>query len=217
MRDLDRQEQGLGQRPALIVVDVIRGFTDPECPLGYEADAVVDYIGQLLIAFRGAKLPIFFSTVVYNDENQARVFRDRLPALNVLTPDSQWIEIDPRLEPQPSEPIIQKQWASAFFGTSLIGKLIEQSVDSLVVVGLTTSGCVRATVVDGLQYDYRIVVPGEATGDRNPDAHSANLFDINAKYADVVGVQDVLDHIRHLSEHPEGNASPEGIFASLKT
>lgn len=215
MPDLDRQPQGLGQRPALIVVDVIRGFTDPECPLGSEVDEVVRSIHQLLTAFRGAELPVFFSTVVYRDENQARVFRDRLPALNVLTPDSRWVEVDPRLDPQPTEHIIEKQGVSAFFGTGLNNLLREQSVDSLVVAGLTTSGCVRATAVDGLQYDYRVVVPREATGDRNRDAHSANLFDLNAKYADVVALQDVLEYISHLSEGPEGNAGLQGIFASL--
>ena len=206
MPDLDRQSLGLGQRPALIAVDVIRGFTDPECPLGSEADDVVTSIQQLLVAFRSAALPVFFTTVVYNDENQASVFRDRLPALNVLQPGSQWIEVDPRLDPQPQEQLIEKQWVSAFFGTGLIKSLVEQTVDSLVIAGLTTSGCVRATVVDGLQYNYRVVVPREATGDRNQDAHLANLFDLNAKYADVVDLQDVIDCISHLAKEQEGSS-----------
>ena len=217
MPDLDRQSLGLGQRPALIVVDVIRGFTDPECPLGSQADDVVTAIRQLLTVFRNAELPIFFTTVVYGDEQQARVFRDRLPALNVLEPGSKWVEIDPRLAAKATEPVIEKQWASAFFGTGLIQKLVGKSVDSLVISGLTTSGCVRATVVDGLQYDYRIVVPREATGDRNTDAHSANLFDINAKYADVVALQDVLNYIENLPDDGQGDSGQQGIIANLCT
>jgi nicotinamidase-related amidase len=215
--DLDRQSLGLGQRPALIVVDVIRGFTDPECPLGSQADDVVTAIRQLLTAFRNVELPVFFTTVVYGDKQQARVFRDRLPALNVLEPGSKWVEIDPRLAAKATEQVIEKQWASAFFSTGLIQKLVAESVDSLVVSGLTTSGCVRATVVDGLQYDYRVVVPREATGDRNPDAHSANLFDINAKYADVVALQDVLNYIENLPNDGQGDSGQQGIIASLCT
>lgn len=202
MSDLERQGQGLGQRPALLLVDVIRGFTDPACPLGSEADAVVAACAELLGVFRERGLPVFYTTVVYRDENQARVFRDRLPALNVLTPDSPWIEVDPRLAPRAGEPVIEKQWASAFFGTGLAESLQAALADSLVVAGLTTSGCVRATAVDGLQHDYRVVVPREATGDRNPDAHAANLFDLNAKYADVLDLEAVLRLILESKQSP---------------
>ena len=199
MPDLERQSLGLGQRPALIVVDMMNSFTDPESPLGSNADAVIEANQQLLAAFRAASLPVFFTAVVYHDEEQARVFRDRVPALNILQAGSHWVEVDPRLDPQPGECIVEKQWVSAFFGTTLGRQLTEQSVDSLVITGLTTSGCVRGTVVDGLQYGYKVVVPREATGDRNEDAHSANLFDLNAKYADVTDLKDVLDHINHLT------------------
>jgi nicotinamidase-related amidase len=192
MSDLDRQGQGLGQRPALLLVDVIRGFTDPACPLGSEADAVVAACARLLSSFRERALPVFYTTVIYRDDHQARVFRDRLPALNLLTPESPWAEVDPRLAPRAGEPVIEKRWASAFFGTDLAERLRAAGADSLVVAGLTTSGCVRATAVDGLQHDYRVVVPCEATGDRNPDAHAANLFDLNAKYADVLDLAAVL-------------------------
>jgi len=195
MPDLERASQGLGQRPALVLVDIIRGFTDPDCPLGSEADEVVEANRKLLAAFRAKGLPVFFTTVVYHNDQQARVFRDRVPALELLTPDSHWIEVDPRLEPLPGECIVEKQWASGFFKTNLDESLRELGVDSLVVTGLTTSGCVRATAVDGLQYDYKVVVPAEAVGDRNPDAHCANLFDMNAKYADVLDLDTVLNYI----------------------
>jgi maleamate amidohydrolase len=195
MPDLDRRSQGLGEKPALVLVDMIRGFTDPACPLGSEADEVVEANRQLLAAFRARGLPVFFTTVIYHTPDQARLFRDRIPALELLTPDSEWVKIDPRLAPLPAEPIIEKQWASGFFKTDLDHRLRELDVDSLVVTGLTTSGCVRATAVDGLQCDYRVVIPREAVGDRNTDAHESNLFDLNAKYADVVDLQDVLNKI----------------------
>lgn len=204
MSDLEQRQQGLGSRPALVCVDVIRGFTDPACPLGSHADEVVGAIRTLLDAFRAKRLPVFFTTVVYRDEKQARVFRDRLPALEVLQADSPWIEIDPRLERRADEPVLEKQWASGFFGTDLDRRLADSGADSLVVTGLTTSGCVRATAVDGLQHDYRVVVPREAVGDRNPDAHEANLFDLGAKYADVSPIEDVLRQIEKLPKRASG-------------
>jgi maleamate amidohydrolase len=198
MPDLERASQGLGQHPALVLVDIIKAFTNPDCPLGSAADDVVEANRKLLAAFRSKGLPVFFTTVVYHNEHQARVFRDRVPALDLLMPDSHWIEVDPRLEPLAGERIVEKQWASGFFKTDLDKSLRALGVDSLVVTGLTTSGCVRATAVDGLQNDYKVVVPAEAVGDRNPDAHRANLFDLNAKYVDVLDLAGVLTIIEAL-------------------
>jgi maleamate amidohydrolase len=198
MADLDRKSQGLGNRPALLIVDIINSFTDPDCPLGSESGDVVEANRQLLHAFREKQLPVVFTTVVYHDESQARVFRDRVPALDILEPGTRWVEVDPRLRPRSDEPVIEKQWASGFFKTGLEDLLKEQGVDSLVITGLTTSGCVRATAVDGLQHDYKVVIPAEAVGDRNDDAHRANLFDLNAKYADVLNLEEVLKLIEDL-------------------
>ena len=131
--------------------------------------------------------------MVYRNAHQAGVFRQRINALNVLRPGSPWVEIDARLVPDDDEPVIEKRWASAFFRTDLQQRLTDAQVDSLVVTGLTTSGCVRATAVDGLQHDYRVVVPREAVGDRNPEAHEANLFDLDAKYADVVSLAGLFE------------------------
>ena len=195
MSDLDRKSLGLGARPALVLVDMIEGFTNPDCPLGSEADEVVAACARLLHVFRQQRLPVFFTTVIYREAAQARVFRERLPALNVLEPESRWVRVDPRLSPLPAEPLIEKRWASGFFATDLAQRLREAGADSLVVCGLTTSGCVRATAVDGLQHDFPVVVPREATGDRNLQAHEANLFDLNAKYADVVAIEDVLESL----------------------
>lgn len=198
MSDLARTSQSIGQRPALILVDMINGFTDPACPLGGDYPDVVAANVELLAAFRAAGLPIFFTTVVYHTKAQARVFRDRVPALDVLTPNSEWVKIHAALEHRTNEPIIEKQWASGFFETDLKAQIVKADADSLVITGLTTSGCVRATALDGLQHDYKTFIPAGAVGDRNQEAHTANLFDLHAKYADVVSVHDITDHIKGL-------------------
>lgn len=192
MPDLARQAQHLGHRPALVLVDMINGFTDPDCPLGSESDAVVAVNRRLLDAFRCRGLPVFFTTVVYDSVEQASVFRARLPDLNLLRRDSDWVKVDSRLQPLAGELVVEKQYASAFFGTDLLQRLREAGADSLVVTGLTTSGCVRATAVDGLQNDFPVVVVSDAVGDRNPQAHRANLHDLDAKYADVRDCEAVL-------------------------
>lgn len=190
--DLKRNKLPLGQRPALILVDMINGFTDPACPLGSSCESVIDANNQLLDEFRRRALPVFFTTVVYRSPQQARVFRARIEALNCLLPNSHWVAVDQRLHRRASEPLIEKQWASAFFRTDLDRQLRARRADCLVVTGLTTSGCVRATVVDGLQHEFPVFVPEQAVGDRNPAAHAANLFDMNAKYADIVQLDEVL-------------------------
>ncbi|MCH8057100.1 MAG: isochorismatase family protein [Proteobacteria bacterium] len=215
MTDLQRKFLGLGQRPALILVDVINGFTNPACPLGSESDSVVSACRRLLDVFRSKRLPVFFTTVVYRNDSQARVFRQRIPALNVLEPDSEWVKIDPRLAPVDGETIIEKQWASGFFKTDLQQRLEAAGADSIVVGGLTTSGCVRATAVDGLQNDYRVVVAREATGDRNLAAHESNLFDLQAKYVDVLALRDVVENIARLPTGSGGNPGAELGVSSL--
>lgn len=190
--DLERKSLGLGAKPALIVVDMIRGFTDPACALGYDCPEVVAANARLVDEFHARALPVYFTTVIYHSDDQARVFRDRVPALNLLIPGSHWVEVDERVHMRGGDGLVEKQWASAFFNTGLDTRLRQGGVDSLVVTGMTTSGCVRATAVDGLQHNYPVVVPREAVGDRNAAAHAANLFDIHAKYADVLDLAEVL-------------------------
>jgi len=189
---LTRESQGLGQSPALLIVDVIRGFTDPDCPLGSEATLVVEANCQLMDMFHSNYWPVYLTTVVYDNDDQASVFRARVPALNVLKRGSHWCDIDPRLPLSSSDTIIEKTHASAFHGTNLADQLRNEGIDSLVVTGLTTSGCVRASAVDGLQHNFKVVVPEEATGDRDPSAHEANLYDLNAKYVDVIPLDTAL-------------------------
>lgn len=185
---------GFGARPALVVVDVNRGFTDPASPLVCDLDGVVAAIARLLVAFRGAGLPVAYTTVAYDEaaKQAAAAFIDKIPALLTLEAGSPWAEIDPRIAPLPEEPVFTKLWASAFFGTPFASFLTAHGCDSVVITGASTSGCIRATAVDALQHGYRVIVPREAVGDRNPAAHEANLYDIDTKYGDVVSLDEVL-------------------------
>jgi nicotinamidase-related amidase len=187
---------GFGRRPAVVVVDLIRGFTDPACPLGADLDDVVAATRAVLDAARAAALPVLFTTVVYDAEREreAAVFLRKVPALGVLRPGTPWIEVDERLGRRPDEPILVKAFASAFWGTDLAARVAGR--DALVVCGATTSGCVRATVVDALQHGLAPIVPREAVGDRWPDAHAQSLHDMEQKYADVLAASDVLGGLR---------------------
>ena len=188
---------GFGRRPALIVVDMTLGFTDPESPLACDLEGPVENIRKLLEAARGAQMPVVFTTVAYRESDKltAAAFIDKVPALLTLEAGSRWAEIDPRISPLETEPVLNKLFASAFYGTGLPSLLAAARIDALIVTGASTSGCVRATAVDALQYGYRPIVPREAVGDRNPEAHDANLYDIDAKYGDVVRVEEALQYL----------------------
>jgi maleamate amidohydrolase len=192
---------GFGSRPALIVVDVNLGFTDPASPLACDLESVVAAIARLLGSFRRSRLPVVFTTVCYDDfgRQAAAVFIEKVPALTVLEPGSGWVEIDPRIAPLEGEPVLSKYFASAFFGTTLGSLLAAAGCDTVVVTGASTSGCVRATALDALQHGYRPIVPREAVGDRNPAAHEANLYDLDTKYADVVSEEEVLAYVDELA------------------
>ena len=192
MSDLPHTTQTLGTRPALVLVDLSVGFTDPASPLGCECDEVVAVNARLLSACRERGLPVFYTTVCYRNGEQAHVFRDRIPDLNILTPGSRWVVIDPRLAPEDGERVIEKRYASGFFGTLLASELDAAAANSVVITGLTTSGCVRATAVDALQHDYPTFVVSDAVSDRNLAAHAANLHDLNAKYAEVLDADALL-------------------------
>ena len=192
---------GFGERPALLVVDMNVGFTDPASPLACPLDGVVGVIHRLVRESRAAGVPVIYTTVAYDEEGRrtAAAFIDKVPALLTLEAGSRWVEIDPRIAPLPGEPVLTKQFASAFFGTELSSLLAAAGCDTLVVTGASTSGCVRATAVDALQHGYRPIVPREAVGDRNPEAHEANLYDIDAKYGDVVPVEEALARLEELA------------------
>jgi maleamate amidohydrolase len=184
---------GFGQSPALLVIDFIKGFTDTSCPLGSNLDAEVSATEQLLDLFREKNLPVHFTTTAYDSEMvSAGVFVKKVPSLAHLKLGSSWVEIDDRLTPISGEVIWTKQYASAFFGTSLSSTLSAQKIDTLIVTGCTTSGCVRASAVDSCQHGFLTNVVRECVGDRSVAAHEANLSDLDAKYADVISLAETI-------------------------
>jgi nicotinamidase-related amidase len=186
----------LGQNPAVLVVDFSCGFTDAACTLGADMTAEVEATRRLLDAARGKGLPVIFTTIGYEQSlKDGGLWMQKVPALADLQLGGHWVEIDPRLEPQEDEPVIVKKGASGFFGTNLASILVSQHVDSVIMCGATTSGCVRATAIDLLQYGFPTIVPRECVGDRAQAPHEANLFDINAKYADVVSLEEAIDYV----------------------
>jgi nicotinamidase-related amidase len=194
--------QGAGARPAVVVVDFIEGFTNPESRLACDADAAVDATRSLLDAAREAEVPVLFTTVAYTDDDleRAAMFVAKSPALSTLRPGSPWVEVDARLGRRAEEQLLVKLFASAFFGTQLDELLRQAGCDTVIVTGASTSGCVRATAVDALQYGYRVLVPRDAVADRAVDAHNASLIDIDAKYGDVVSIDDAITAVRVSSE-----------------
>lgn len=190
--------QGAGERPALVVIDLNYAFTDPSSPLHCDTDTAVQATAQLLDAARAGNRPVAFTTLAYDEAGRqvARAFIAKAPALTMLAPGSRWSEIDARIAPRAGEPVLVKLFASAFFGTALQPMLTAAGADTLIVTGASTSGCVRATVVDGLQHGLTVIVPREAVADRSAAAHEASLTDIDAKYGDVVGLEEALRVLR---------------------
>ena len=188
---------GFGERPALLVIDLARAWTDPACPLGSDLSGVVESTVVLLTQARNARVPIFFTIMAYDaDLNEApATLRTKLPSTRWLVRGSEWVQLEPALERQPHEPLIEKQRASAFFGTSLLSQLVARGVDTTIIAGCSTSGCIRATAEGCFDNGFRAVVVREAVGDRSPSAHEANLFDIDARYADVVTLELALDYL----------------------
>ena len=190
---------GYGTRPALLVVDFINGFTDPRTGLGGDYSAEIAVTAKLLDEFRVRTLPAFFTTVAYEPHlRDGGHFVAKVPALSILVRGSDWVKVDDRIRPRPSERVVLKKYASAFFDTRLEMELQGLGVDTVVIVGCTTSGCIRASAIDSMQNGFRTVVVRDAVGDRAETPHEVNLFDIDAKYGDVVSSRDVLEYLRGL-------------------
>jgi maleamate amidohydrolase len=187
---------GFGNRPALLVIDMIRAFTDVACPLGSDLTTQIDAIGQMLGAARGRGVPVLFSTVAYDAQLQeAGLWIKKIPSNSYLVEGSPWVEVDERMGRLEGEQVLVKKYASCFFGTDLAARLISRGIDTLILAGCTTSGCVRATAVDSCSYGFRTIVVEEAVGDRAELPHVASLFDIDAKYGDVVSVDEATAHL----------------------
>jgi maleamate amidohydrolase len=187
---------GIGRRCGLVLVDFVNGFVDIDQFGGPHIEAAVEATVPLLAAFRRLQLPIAHTRVVFDDDGaNYNVFTRRVKALQTLTETAKGSQIVPQLTPLAGELIVRKQTASAFFNTGLAGWLHLHGVDTAVIVGCTTSGCVRASVVDSMQHNFRTVVISDCVGDRAIEPHDANLFDMQQKYADVMTRDEFLPHL----------------------
>lgn len=186
---------GFGERPAVVVVDLQIGFTAPEIsPVAGELGTVVAATNRLLAASRAAGAPTVFTVIAYDPDapDDPGLWPKKGPYLRTLVHGSDLVKLDPRVDRRPGDLVLAKKYASAFFGTHLAPVLAGKGIDTVVVAGCTTSGCVRATVVDALGHGFRPIVPKEAVGDRAEEPHDASLFDMDAKYADVMALDDVI-------------------------
>ena len=183
---------GFGERPALLVIDMLKAFTNPQMMLGANLDNEIEAIKPLIAVAHERDIPVIFSTVIYNDADlkDAGIWALKQKGVVTLKGDSDGVEIDPRLDFRKTDSLLVKKYASCFFGTDLVSRLLSRRVDTVIIVGCTTSGCVRATAVDAVQTGLRPMVVREAVGDRSAAAHDQSLFDLNAKYADVVSLEE---------------------------
>ncbi|NNL84094.1 MAG: isochorismatase family protein [Myxococcales bacterium] len=191
---------GLGSRPALVIVDFVNGFTDPDAFGGGNiAEAIVKTRG-LLAAAREHAVPVAFTRVVYADDgSDLGVFATKAVSLGTLTERAPAAQIVDELAPIPGEYIVRKTQPSAFFGTELAPWLVGRRVDTVIVTGCTTSGCVRATVVDAMSHNFRTVVARDGVGDRALRPHEANLFDMEQKYADLMNCDELIAYFEKLA------------------
>jgi maleamate amidohydrolase len=185
---------GFGLQPALLVVDFVNGFNDPDLFGGGNIPQAIAHTAILLAAARAADVPVCFTRVVYAaDGSDAGVFCLKAPGLKILTEDHVSSAVVEELAPVPGELVLRKTQPSAFFGTDLTGWLVKRRVDTLIVTGATTSGCVRATVVDAMSHNFRTIVATDCVGDRALGPHEANLFDMGQKYADLMSGADIAE------------------------
>ena len=195
------QQLVFGKKPALLLVDFVQAYFEPDCSLYAGVDDALASALRIRAAARAAKIPTILTNVVYHPSMiDSGVFGKKArPLVNMKagSPMGDWPE---GLSPHDDELIVSKQYPSAFFGTSLSSTLTAMGIDSVIITGLTTSGCIRATCVDACSHGFIPIVVREACGDRAEGPHEANLFDMNAKYADVVSEQDVVGYIKSLNQ-----------------
>lgn len=189
---------GWGARPAVVVIDLVRAYTEPDGPFALpDPGPAVTATASLVDAARAAGLPVVWTVVRYTAGlADGGLFVCKVPALAAFAEDAEggWGEL--ALEPAPGEPVVPKQYASGFFGTSLAATLHTAGVDTVVIAGVSTSGCVRATATDALGHGFRPQVVRDACADRSTGLHESNLADLDAKYADVIGTGEALAHLR---------------------
>ena len=194
--DVYENKIGFGARPALILIDFVQAYFDRNCDLYSGVEATLASAVRVRDAARRAGVPVIYTNVVYHPQanNGGRFYQKAKPLRHFLVgnPMGAWPD---GLEVDGDELVISKQYPSAFFGTSLASTLTSWGIDTLIHTGLTTSGCVRATCVDCCSHGFIPIIVREAVGDRHDDPHEANLFDMNAKYGDVVGEREAIGYL----------------------
>lgn len=191
---------GFGKKPALLAIDFVNAFTNPDTMLGSNLDSQIEATNRLLDAAHTHGIPVLFSTVVYDEDDlrDSGIWAMKHKGTRLLRAGTREVEFDERLHRKPTDAIIVKKYASCFFGTDLVPRLMSHKADTLVITGCSTSGCVRATAVDACQFGFRPIVVREAVGDRSPAAHEQSLFDLHSRYADVTDTGEVLDYFNSL-------------------
>jgi maleamate amidohydrolase len=196
------QRIGFGRKPALLMIDFMQGYTTPGAPL--HAPAVVEAVTQaagLLELARGLGIPVVHTNIRYQPGHFADggIWVQKAPVMKDMVEGNPFAAFCPEVAPRDGEPVVSKQYASAFFGTSLASLLHAQGIDTLVLAGCSTSGCIRASAVDAVQHGFRTIVVRECVGDRHPAPHEANLFDIDSKYGDVISLQEAMEQLQRLA------------------
>lgn len=190
------QRLGFGTRPVVLVVDMVKAYLDPHGPLYAGVEDALRAAVALVEAARAAQVAVLFTTVTYDaDGRDGGLFFRKARGLSLFVGESEPGEVADELHRRPDEPLLRKQFASAFFGTTLEPGLRRLGIDTVLIAGLSTSGCVRATAVDAIQHGFIPVVVREAVGDRAPEPHEASLFDLDAKYADVVSLDEAIGYL----------------------
>ena len=195
-RGIFQDKFGFGASPALIVIDMAYGWTDPVYAGGSaRLDSAIAAIQQLLPLARSTNIPVIYTTSPF-PQTHLKSAADFSPKFRKW--DQRACEIDARVKPQPGEHIIYKEHASAFAGTALVGHLLGRRVDTLLITGCSTSACVRATATDAKSNQMKPIVIREAVQDRSEILHEFTLFDIQSRFADVVRLEDAAEYLRGL-------------------
>lgn len=195
---------GFGERPALLLIDFARGITEPGGPMYIPMDAEIAHTARLLALARAKRIPVVHTTVAYTPGfKDGGTFVKKIPTLRLLEEGKDATQIDPRLAPARGEVVLVKKFPSGFYSTNLQSLLTSERVDTVIVTGNSTSGCVRATVVDACSGGFRVIVPRDCVADRAALSHDVNLFDMDSKYADVVPASEVHAYLERV---------PAGLF-----
>jgi len=192
---------GMGENPALLIVDFQKAFTDPDSPMGGSESIkkAVIRTSEILPKIRKLNIPIIHTLVAYRyDKKDMGLWEKKVSKLSEVIIGTKWAELDDKVINEKDEIVITKKMPSAFFNTNLINILINKRIDTLLIGGCTTSGCVRATVIDSFSFGFKPIVLEDCVGDQGIEPHEANLFDINNRYGDIILSKNIVSHLEEL-------------------